>query len=73
MYHLFEIYPRPLMLDKIIKPEKGKSDGTLYRAEVLEKRINPNNNKEEYYVHYEGLDRRLDEWIPGKLTFSSQN
>ena len=56
------------MLNKIIKPWKGKSDGTLYRAEVLEKRINPNNNKEEYYVHYEGLDRRLDEWIPGKFS-----
>lgn len=38
----------------------------LYRAEVLEKRINPNNNREEYYVHYEGLDRRLDEWIAGE-------
>ena len=35
------------------------------KAEVLEKRINPNNNREEFYVHYEGLDRRLDEWIPG--------
>ena len=40
----------------------------LYRAEVLEKRINPNNNREEYYVHYEGLDRRLDEWIAGNET-----
>ena len=51
----------------LMRKSGGKSDGTLYKAEVLEKRINPNNNREEYYVHYEGLDRRLDEWIPGNL------
>lgn len=49
----------------LIRKSEGNNDGTLYRAEVLEKRVNPNNNREEYYVHYEGLDRRLDEWIPG--------
>ena len=67
----YVINTNPINTNKIIKPQKGKSDGTLYRAEVLEKRINPNNNKEEYYVHYEGLDRRLDEWIPGKVTATS--
>ena len=51
----------------LMRKSGGKSDGTLYKAEVLEKRINPNNNREEFYVHYEGLDRRLDEWIPGKF------
>jgi len=50
----------------LMRKSGGKSDGTLYKAEVLEKRINPNNNREEFYVHYEGLDRRLDEWIPGE-------
>ena len=22
--------------------------------------------EQEFYVHYEGLDRRLDEWVPAK-------
>jgi len=35
----------------------------LHRAEVLEMRTNPLNMRREYYVHYENLDRRLDEWI----------
>lgn len=35
----------------------------LHRAEVLEMRMNPLSNRREYYVHYENLDRRLDEWI----------
>lgn len=34
-----------------------------HRAEVLEVRTNPLNGRREYYVHYENLDRRLDEWI----------
>ena len=31
-----------------------------------EMRTNPLNRRREYYVHYENLDRRLDEWIDGK-------
>lgn len=35
----------------------------LHKAEVLEVRTNQLTNRLEYYVHYENLDRRLDEWI----------
>ncbi|OZJ03293.1 hypothetical protein BZG36_02272 [Bifiguratus adelaidae] len=34
----------------------------LYTAEVLEKRRNV-ENAVEYYVHYVGYDKRLDEWV----------
>ena len=33
-------------------------------AEVIEVRSNPQEGgRYEYYVHYEGLNRRLDEWV----------
>jgi histone acetyltransferase MYST1 len=46
-------------------------DGNWHEAEILEIREvqraqNDNNSMPtlEYYVHYDGLNRRLDEWIP---------
>ncbi|KAL1130260.1 hypothetical protein AAG570_013198, partial [Ranatra chinensis] len=33
-------------------------------AEIIQKRFNESVNRYEYYVHYEGLNRRLDEWVP---------
>lgn len=41
-------------------------DGTWHEAEILEIRDQPRNPphlKTEYYVHYDGLNRRLDEWV----------
>jgi len=35
----------------------------FHKTEVLEKRLNTLTHRLEYYVHYENLDRRLDEWI----------
>lgn len=38
-----------------------------YKAEILETREVPcgdGTTKVEYYVHYHGLNRRLDEWVP---------
>ncbi|VDP12245.1 unnamed protein product [Soboliphyme baturini] len=33
-------------------------------AEIIESRVNKQaNDRVEYYVHYEGLNRRLDEWV----------
>ena len=41
-----------------------RSDGTSHVAEVIQKRFNNlKNNCLEYYVHYRGFNRRLDEWI----------
>ena len=34
---------------------------------LLEKRLNTLTHRLEYYVHYENLDRRLDEWIDGEF------
>ena len=35
---------------------------------ILEMRMNPLNMRREYYVHYDNLDRRLDEWIDGEFS-----
>lgn len=40
-----------------------RSDGTCHNAEVIQTRINPLHDRPEYYVHYHGFNRRLDEWI----------
>jgi hypothetical protein len=32
-------------------------------AEVIQTRYNDAENHYEYYVHYEGYNRRLDEWV----------
>lgn len=32
-------------------------------AEIIQTRFNENDQQYEYYVHYEGYNRRLDEWV----------
>jgi histone acetyltransferase MYST1 len=32
-------------------------------AEVIQTRYNDAESHYEYYVHYEGYNRRLDEWV----------
>ena len=39
-----------------------RSDNTLHAAEIIQSRHNESGTQ-EFYVHYEGFDRRLDEWI----------
>lgn len=41
-------------------------------AEVIQSRLNDQDNHYEYYVHYEGLNRRLDEWVPRDRIMSSR-
>lgn len=54
---------------KVGKHYMVERDGTLYEAEVLETRELTNSETGqtsiEYYVHYNGLNRRLDEWVSG--------
>nr|XP_039253674.1 histone acetyltransferase KAT8-like [Styela clava]XP_039253675.1 histone acetyltransferase KAT8-like [Styela clava]XP_039253676.1 histone acetyltransferase KAT8-like [Styela clava] len=41
-----------------------RSDDTWHNAEVLQTRVNAlHDDRHEYYVHYHGLNRRLDEWV----------
>lgn len=41
-----------------------RQDDSWHTAEIVEKRVNEQeNNRLEYYVHYEALNRRLDEWV----------
>uniref|UniRef100_A0A0B7A6B6 Histone acetyltransferase n=1 Tax=Arion vulgaris TaxID=1028688 RepID=A0A0B7A6B6_9EUPU len=39
-----------------------RSDNTLHAAEIIQARHN-DSGIQELYVHYEGFDRRLDEWV----------
>lgn len=56
---------------KVGKKYMVEREGNWYEAEVLEsreavsnlKQTNGNNTTIEYYVHYNGLNRRLDEWV----------
>lgn len=53
---------------KILSPQELQI-GTYYNIDkdglqvgcIVERRFN--DGVEEYYIHYEGLDRRLDEWV----------
>ncbi|KAI1292005.1 Histone acetyltransferase KAT8 [Halotydeus destructor] len=40
-----------------------RSDNTWHSAEIIEARNNSKEGSYEYYVHYDGLNRRLDEWV----------
>ncbi|XP_053550501.1 nuclear factor 7, brain [Bombina bombina] len=40
-----------------------RSDGTLHDAEIVKTRMNKQAGREEYYVHYVGLNRRQNEWV----------
>merc|ERR1711953_1321246 len=40
-----------------------RADGSWHSANVVHRRTNPDTKETEYYVHYEGFNRRLDEWI----------
>ena len=40
-----------------------RADGSWHSANVVHRRTNPDTQETEYYVHYEGFNRRLDEWI----------
>ncbi|XP_071443025.1 histone acetyltransferase KAT8 isoform X1 [Hetaerina americana] len=40
-----------------------RSDDTWHPAEIIQARYNEQETHYEYYVHYEGYNRRLDEWV----------
>uniref|UniRef100_A0A182JW27 Histone acetyltransferase n=1 Tax=Anopheles christyi TaxID=43041 RepID=A0A182JW27_9DIPT len=41
-----------------------RQDGSWHVAHLIQSRQNPSDPKQlEYYIHYEGLNRRLDQWV----------
>uniref|UniRef100_A0A667X3D4 Histone acetyltransferase n=1 Tax=Myripristis murdjan TaxID=586833 RepID=A0A667X3D4_9TELE len=40
-----------------------RADKTWHSAEVIQSRVNEQEGREEFYVHYVGFNRRLDEWV----------
>ncbi|CAG9828862.1 unnamed protein product [Diabrotica balteata] len=49
-----------------------RSDDTWHPAEIIQSRFNELERQYEYYVHYEGYNRRLDEWVPRGRIMSSR-
>lgn len=60
----FKIY----MITTVLKYLVAVSDP----AEIIQTRYNENESHYEYYVHYEGHNRRLDEWVPRDRIMSSR-
>lgn len=50
-----------------------RKDNEWARAEVIQTRFNKQGRYTEYYVHYDSLNRRLDEWVPAKRIMISQS
>lgn len=39
-------------------------DNTWHNGEIVQMRLNEvEKNRREYYIHYEGMNRRMDEWV----------
>ncbi|KAL3274825.1 hypothetical protein HHI36_019608 [Cryptolaemus montrouzieri] len=49
-----------------------RSDDSWHPAEIIQTRYNDTEQQYEYYVHYEGYNRRLDEWVPRGRIMSSR-
>ncbi|KAG1675065.1 Histone acetyltransferase KAT8 [Nymphon striatum] len=49
-----------------------RADDTWHPAEIIQIRPNVQEGNSEYYVHYEGYNRRLDEWVE-KDRFNKKN
>ncbi|XP_063988251.1 histone acetyltransferase KAT8-like [Diachasmimorpha longicaudata] len=49
-----------------------RSDDSWHPAEIIQTRFNDGEGHYEYYVHYEGYNRRLDEWVPRDRIMSSR-
>ncbi|KAJ4932242.1 hypothetical protein JOQ06_010667 [Pogonophryne albipinna] len=50
-----------------------RADKTWHTAEVIQSRLNEQEGREEFYVHYVGFNRRLDEWVlKGRLALTKQ-
>lgn len=40
-----------------------RQDGTLHEATIIQSRDTETEQQSEFYVHYAGLNRRLDQWV----------
>ncbi|XP_063791265.1 nuclear factor 7, brain-like [Pseudophryne corroboree] len=40
-----------------------RADGSFHDAEIVKTRMNKQAGREEFYVHYAGLNRRQNEWV----------
>lgn len=47
-----------------------RPDGTLHEAIIIQTREIEDKSK-EYYVHYSGLNRRLDQWVTADQILSA--
>lgn len=47
-----------------------RPDGTLHEAQIIQARETEDKTR-EYYVHYSGLNRRLDQWVTADQILSA--
>uniref|UniRef100_T1J7N6 Histone acetyltransferase n=1 Tax=Strigamia maritima TaxID=126957 RepID=T1J7N6_STRMM len=52
-----------LMLEIGERYSVRRSDDAWHPAEIIQMRVNDHDRNYEYYVHYDGYNRRLDEWV----------
>ncbi|XP_066905990.1 histone acetyltransferase KAT8 [Halyomorpha halys] len=50
-----------------------RKDNVWVKAEVIQRRFNKQGKFTEYYVHYDSLNRRLDEWVPSDRIIHHNN
>ncbi|CAI6373510.1 unnamed protein product [Macrosiphum euphorbiae] len=50
-----------------------RHDDSEHPSEIVHKRFNDTKKLFEYLVHYDGYDRRLDEWVPRDRIMNSRN
>lgn len=50
----------------------ARRSDTWHPAEIIQTRYNDQDGHYEYYVHYEGYNRRLDEWVQRDRIMSSR-
>lgn len=50
-----------------------RRENEYVKAEVIQRRYNKQGKFTEYYVHYDSLNRRLDEWVPSDRIIQHNN
>lgn len=50
-----------------------RSDGTVHLARIIQKRVDPDYKCTDYYIHYIGQNRRLDQWVESSAIVISQS
>lgn len=48
---------------------RRRGSEVLHHALLMQDRVDMNTGRKQFYVHYDGCDRRLDEWIDSERIY----